>query len=149
MSKLTNAFVSRSRSRSTSPTDTCSSAAAEAGNAVGMACFSLLPGFAGHRPAISVAWLVISLMEAACSSAVLPLPALAGTAGSAPGTSSSGSDQNASWKVNGMPGIAEAIRDRSAALPWTASPVLFTNAVTDRAVSGVVARSCWTASGRA
>ena len=118
MSKLTSAFVIASRSRSTSPARTCSSAAAETGKAARDRLPRPLPEAVGHRPATSDAWLAIPLIEAAWRSAVLPWPALGGDAGSAPGTSPSGSDQNAWWKLNGTPGIAAAIRDRSAALPW-------------------------------
>jgi hypothetical protein len=80
---------------------------------------------------------------------VLPRPALAGDAGSAPGTSPSGSDQNASWKLNGMPGMAAAIRDRSAVLPMAAWLGSLTSVVIDSAVPGAMTRSCWTACGRA
>ena len=149
MSKLTRAFVPWSRSRSTSPAETCSSAAAETGKAAGIAPGRVPPEVAGHRPATSTAWLAIPFIEAACSSAVLPLPAFAGVAGSAPGTSPSGEDQNASWRLNGMPGIAAAICARSVALPWAAWLGPLTSAFIDRVVSGAVTRSCCTASGRA
>ena len=149
MSKLTSAFVPWSRSRSTSPAETCSSAAAETGRAAGIAPDLVPPEVAGHRPATSTAWLAIPFIEAACSSAVLPLPAFAGVAGSAPGTSPSGSDQNASWRLNGMPGIAAAICARSVALPLAAWLGPLTSALIDRVVSGAVTRSCCTASGRA
>ena len=48
---------------------------------------------------------------------MLPLPAPGGAAGSAPGTSPSGSDQEADCKLNGTPGIAAAICDRRVAPP--------------------------------
>ena len=91
---------------------------------------------------MSVAWLVIPDMAAACRRGVLPLPTLAGDAGSAPGMSPSGSDQEADWKLNGTPGIAAAISDRTAAPPETSWPGPFTSAVTDMLVSDAVARSC-------
>ena len=122
MSKLTSALFSRSRSRSTSPTETCSSFAAEAGSAAGIAADPppgavAAAGAAGQRPAMSVAWLAIPIIEAACRRAVLPMPTPVGDAGSAPGTSPSGSDQEADWKLNGTPGIAAAISDRRVAPP--------------------------------
>jgi hypothetical protein len=80
---------------------------------------------------------------------VLPLPAFASGAGSDPGTSPSGSDENASLKLNGMPGIVAAILDRSAALPLTAWLGLPTSVEIDSAVSGATARSCLTACGSA
>ena len=48
-----------------------------------------------------------------------------------------------------MPGIAAAIRDRSAAPPAAAWPGPLTSAVTDMAVPGAAARSWCTACGRA
>ena len=48
-----------------------------------------------------------------------------------------------------MPGIAAAIRDRSAALPSTAWLGSLTSVVIDSAVSGATARSCLTACGSA
>ena len=95
------------------------------------------------------AWLTISLMEPAWRIGVLPRPALAGGAGSAPGTSPSGSDQNASWKLNGMPGIAAAMREWSAALSGAAWRGSLTSPVTDNAVPWAATRSCWTARGSA
>ena len=125
MSKLSSALFSRSRRRSTSPTETCSSAAAEAGSAAGITAgpppgavsAAAAAGAAGQRPAMSVAWLAIPLIEAACRRVALPLPTPAGDAGSAPGTSPSGSDQEAERKLNGTPGIAAAICDRRVAPP--------------------------------
>ena len=149
MSKLTSALVTRSRSRRTSPAGDVKQRCRRGGQGGGDRLRSPLPGAVGHWPATRTAWLAISPMEAAWRSGVLPCPALAGDAGSAPGTSPSGSDQNASWKLNGMPGIAAAIRDRSAALPGAAWLGSLTSAVTDNAVSGAVTRSCRTASGRA
>ena len=98
---------------------------------------------------MSVAWPASPLIEAAWSRAVLPAATFAGDAGSAPGTSPSGSDQEADWKVNGTPGIAAAICERRAAPPEEAWPASFTSAVTDRSVPGAVLRSCCTASGSA
>ncbi len=66
---------------------------------------------------MSVAWLAMPPIEAACRRVVLPLPAPGGAAGSAPGTSPSGSDQEADCKLNGTPGIAAAICDRRVAPP--------------------------------
>ena len=79
----------------------------------------------------------------------MPLPTFGGSAGSAPGTSPSGSDQNASLKLNGMPGNVAAICDRSAVLPLAAWLGSLTSAVIDSAVSGAVTRSCLTACGSA
>ena len=53
------------------------------------------------------------------------------------------------WKLNGIPGSAAAMRDRSAALSGAAWPGSLTSPVTDIAVPGAVTRSCRTASGRA
>ena len=91
---------------------------------------------------MSVAWLAIPLIEAACRRVALPLPTPVGDAGSAPGTSPSGSDQEADWKLNGTPGIAAAICDRRVAPPEEAWPPSFTSAVTDISVPGAAVRSC-------
>ena len=79
--------------RSTSPSATCSRAAAEAGSAAGMGCPAA--GAPGQWPETSSAWAVTSPSAAASAMGRLPAPALRGVAGSAPVTKSSGSDQSA------------------------------------------------------
>src|SRR3984957_6094055 len=139
MSKLSSALLSRSRRRRMSPTETCSNFAAGAGSAAGIAADpppfgAAAVGADGQRPAMSVAWPAIPVIEAACRRVVLPGPTFAGDAGSAPGTSPSGSDQEADWKLNGTPGVAAAICDRRGAPPEEAWRPLFTSAVTDISV---------------
>ncbi len=95
-SKLTGAPVIWSRSRSTSPTETRSSAAAAEGKAAGITGRSPWAGAAGQRPATSVAWPTTAFIAAAWRSGVLPLPVPGGDAGEATGTSPSGSDHTAS-----------------------------------------------------
>ena len=106
-------FKMRSRKRSTSPTVTCSSAAADAGSAAGIGVRAAAgprsaagPGAAGHWPVTSTAYRRTSASAAASSSGVLPRPALAGRAGRAPETKPSGSDHDAFQKPNGTPGSA-------------------------------------------
>ena len=82
----------RSFIRSVSPSVTCSSAAAEAGSAAGMApCGWPLAGAPGQRPEISAA--CAAMPPSTAASAIGWLPALGGWAGREPGTNPSGSDQ--------------------------------------------------------
>ena len=156
--KLILALPIPSVSVSTSPGDTCSSAAADAGRAAGIsseaggaraACERgtwLAAGAAGHRPDTRTAWLVTPSSAAASSSGVFPLPALAGGAGSEPGTRSSGSDHVPDQNPNGTPPSDRPTAVRSALAVATVWPLL-TGPAIDSAVPGATDRSWRIASG--
>ena len=80
---------------------------------------------------------------------MLPLPALGGGAGSAPGTSRSGSDQNASLEAE-----RDARHRRGDSAPHRRAVCrrlagTLTSVLTDSAVPGAITRSCVTACGSA
>src|SRR5205814_1221182 len=100
------------------PTATCSSAALAAGSAAGTgyrawpggnARVAGVAGVAGQLPATRTAWPAMPAIDAASRIGVFAFPALAGGAGSAPGTSPSGSDQEAWEKPSGTPASAVPI----------------------------------------
>src|SRR5580693_3533688 len=144
--KLILALLIPSLSVSTSPGDRCSNAAADAGRAAGMTWPAA--GAGGHWPDTSTAWLVMPSSVAASSSSEVPLLAVAGRAGSAPGTRSSGSDHVPDQNSNGTrPSVcATAVRS---VLAVAAAWLLLTGPAMDSAVPGESDRSCRSASGSA
>ena len=117
--KRNTELSARSRTVSTSPADTCSSMAADAGSAAGIGVPAVTEA-AGHWPDTRIAWLVTPVSTAAWSRGVSDLGVLAGREGALPGTRLRGSDHDAAENAKGTPPSACPIAVRSA---WLVAPV--------------------------